>query len=88
MQQLSDTSKSSGKDEPKRKYNNKEEALKGISASLQEKGREKKLYLRYGKPDHWWASCNGEIMAMSGRKACTLREKIRNPDSLDDHSTL
>jgi hypothetical protein len=42
---FSDTSKSKDKDEPKRIYYNKEEALKGIPVSLQQKCREKKLCL-------------------------------------------
>jgi hypothetical protein len=70
---LSDTSKSQEKDKPKQIYHNKEEALKGIPASLQEKCREKKLCIRCENPNHWWEIYNGEIMAMSGRKAAALR---------------
>jgi hypothetical protein len=84
---FSNTSKSKEKDEPKRTHHNKEEALKGIPASLQEKRREKKLCLRCGKPNHWWGICNGEIMAMSGRKAAALRQKKQKVDSSDDEGT-
>jgi hypothetical protein len=40
------------KDELMWMHYNKEEALKGVATSLQEKRREKKLCLRYGKPNH------------------------------------
>jgi hypothetical protein len=40
---FSDTSKSIDKDNPKQMHHNKEEALKGILASLAEKPRETKL---------------------------------------------
>jgi hypothetical protein len=53
MTRFSDTSKSKDKDEPKQIYYNKEEALKGIPASLQKKCREKKLCLRCRKPNYW-----------------------------------
>jgi hypothetical protein len=48
---ISDTSKFKDKDKPKRTHHNKEEALKGIPASLQKKRKEKKLCLRCGKPN-------------------------------------
>jgi hypothetical protein len=43
---------SNEKDELKQTHHNKEEALKGIWASMQEKRRKKKLCLRCGKPNH------------------------------------
>jgi hypothetical protein len=51
--QFFDTSKSKDKDEPKRLHHIKEKALKGVPATLQYKHREKRLCLRYGKPNHW-----------------------------------
>jgi hypothetical protein len=50
--QFSDTSKSKDKDKPKGTPHNKEEALKGILASVEEKWREKKHCLRCGKPNY------------------------------------
>jgi hypothetical protein len=85
---FSDTSKSKDKDKPQQTHHNNEEALKDIPASLQKKRREKKLYLRYGKPNHWWQVCNSEILAMSSRKTAVLREKKRKADSSDDGGTL
>jgi hypothetical protein len=52
-------------------YYNKEEALEGVVASLQMKWREKKIYLWYKKPEHWYRVDNGEIMAISRWKAGT-----------------
>jgi hypothetical protein len=49
---FSDTSKYKDRDEPKRMPHNKEEALKGILASLKKKHRETKLCLRCVKPNH------------------------------------
>jgi Mg-chelatase subunit ChlI len=50
--EISDTSKSKDKGEPKRTQYNKKEAWKGITALLYEKRREKKLCLRCRKPTH------------------------------------
>jgi hypothetical protein len=85
---FSDTSKSNDKNEPKWTHHNKEEALKGILASLQEKCRKKKLCLRCGKPNHWWRICNGEIIASSGKKVATLLKKKRKANSSDVEGTV
>jgi hypothetical protein len=85
---FSDTSKSKNKDQLKWTDHNKEEALKSISASLQQKGREKKLCLRGRKPNHSGGMCNGEIIALSGRKVAALWQKKRKADSSDDYSTV
>jgi hypothetical protein len=63
-----DTSKSKEKDEPTRTHHNKDQALIGVHALLQEKHREKILGLQCSKPNHLCGICNAGIMAMSSRK--------------------
>jgi hypothetical protein len=72
---FSDISESKDKDEPKQMHPNKEKALKGILASLEEIRKEKKLCLRYGQPNHWCGICTGNIMSIFSRKAPTFHQK-------------
>jgi hypothetical protein len=81
---FSKTSKPMEKDELKQMHHNKKEALKSVSASLQEKCKEQTLCLQCRKPNHCWGICNGKIMAMSGRKAAGRWQKNRKVDASDD----